>query len=297
MAMIEERGTATKAWSGIRATILILAAISCFYPLWYTLCNSLSNKSAVEAGLVTIVPIDFTLSSYKAIMKDADFYTAFFRSVFRVLIATPLTLLICVLIAFPLSKTSREFRFRNPIMYLMIFCMFFSGGTIPWYLCMIRYGFQDSLMGLVLCGGLPIYNCILIMNAFRSVPRELDEAARIDGATPLSSLVRVILPCTIPTLATIALFVAVGHWNDYFQGMILSKFPSSYPLMTYINTFNVNIDMNVKMSTEEMIAVSKLSNKALNAAKVFIALIPMLSVYPWIQRYFIKGIMIGAVKG
>lgn len=297
MAMVEENSRGSRIRNVVRIIILFIAALSCFYPLWYTFCNSLSTKSAVEAGYVTFYPIGFTLENYKAITKDVDFYTAFLRSVLRVLIGTPFTLAVCVLIAFPLSKTSKEFRLRNVIMYLLVFCMLFSGGTVPWYLFMIKYKFQDSMVGLVLCGGLPIYYCILIMNSFRSIPKELDEAARIDGASPFGSLLKIILPCTLPTLATIALFVAINYWNDYFQGMILSKYPKSYPLMTYINTFNANIDMNIQMTTEEMISRAKMSNKALNAAKVFIAIVPMLCVYPWIQKYFIKGIMIGAVKG
>ena len=295
--MVEENSRTSKLRNSIRVIILFIAALSCFYPLWYTLCNSLSTKSAVEAGYVSFYPIGFTMENYFAITKDMDFYAAFLRSVLRVVIGTPLSLAVCVLIAFPMSKSTKEFKPRNIIMYLLVFCMLFSGGTVPWYLFMIKYGFQDSLFGLILCGGLPIYYCILIMNSFRSIPKELDEAARIDGATPLGSLVKIILPCTLPTLATIALFIAINYWNDYFQGMILSKTPRFYPLMTYINTFNANIDMNVQLTTEEMISRAKMSNKALNSAKVFIAILPMLCVYPWIQRYFIKGIMIGAVKG
>lgn len=295
--MVEERSRLGEIWKVIRAAILIVAAVSCFYPLWYTLCTSLSEKNAVEAGYVTFYPIGLTLESYKAITQDTAFYTSFLRSVLRVLLGTPFTMIVCVMMAYPLSKTKAEFSMRNVIMYALIFCMLFNGGTIPWYLFMIRYGLQDSLFGLIVCGGLPIYYCILIMNAFRSIPKELDEAAMIDGAAPMTILLRIILPCTLPTIATIALFVAVNYWNDYFQGMILSKHPESYPLMTYINTFNANIDMNVQLTTEEMIAKAKMSNKALDSAKVFIALVPMLMVYPWIQRYFIKGIMIGAVKG
>lgn len=295
--MVEEHSKASEIWRIVRTAILIIAAISCFYPLWYTLCTSLSEKSAVEAGYVTFYPIGFTLENYRSITKDSAFYTAFFRSVLRVLLGTPFTMIICVMIAYPLSKPKSEFRMRNFIMYLLIFCMLFNGGTIPWYLFMIKYGLQDSLFGLIVCGGLPIYYCILIMNAFRSIPKELDEAAMIDGASPMTVLIRIILPCTLPTIATISLFVAVNYWNDYFQGMILSKLPKSYPLMTYINTFNANIDTNVQMTTEELIAKAKMSNKALDSAKVFIALVPMLVVYPWIQKYFIKGIMVGAVKG
>lgn len=284
-----------KVFSYCNLLVLGIAALSCFFPLWYTFCMSISSKQAVDAGWVTIWPIDLNLKNYAAIMGDRTFYSAFFRSVLRVAIGTPFTVLVSVLIAYPLSKNKRTFRLRGPIMWVLVFCMLFGGGLVPWYIFMVGYGMTNSLIGLILCGGLPIYYCILMMNSFRALPATLEEAAIVDGANPWRILFSVVAPCSLPTIATITLFVAVNYWNDYFQGMVLSKKDIYYPLMTYIRSFTVTVNMSGG-DTEQLIRATQMSNKALNAAKVFVALLPMLVVYPFVQRFFIRGIMIGSVK-
>ena len=294
--MIERKTMLGRTAKFANHLILLLVTISCFFPLWYTLVMSLSSKEAVDAGWAVLWPVGFNVKNYEVILEDRVFLGAFIRSVLRVAIGTPLTLLVSVMIAYPLSKSRQVFFARNWIMWLLVFCMLFGGGLVPWYMFMVEYKLIDSLMGLILCGGLPIYYCILIMNTFRSIPRDLEEAALIDGAGPWRTLFSIYLPCAVPTLATISLFVGVNYWNDYFQGMVLSKTSDHYPLMTYIRSFNVSLNMNGNMDTDQLIRATQMSNRSLDAAKVFIALIPMLVVYPWIQKYFISGIMLGAVK-
>jgi multiple sugar transport system permease protein/putative aldouronate transport system permease protein len=173
--------------------------------------------------------------------------------------------------------------------------MLFSGGLVPWFITIQRYRLMDKISGLVLAGGLPVFNTVLVMNYFRSIPKDLEEAAIVDGARPWVILWRIVVPCSVPVLATIALFTGVGHWNDFFNGLVLSSGPQHYPLMTYIRQLIVNIPMN-DLTPELLEALQRLSNKSLDAAKVFVALIPMLCVYPFLQRYFITGIMLGSVK-
>ena len=294
--MVEQKTFQGMAARGLNHVLLALVSMTCFFPLWYTLIMSVSSKAAVDAGLAIVWPVGFNLLNYSTIMEDNVFLKAFMRSVVRVVLGTPFTLLVSVMIAYPLSKSNREFHLRNGIMWLLVFCMLFGGGMVPWYMFMVKYGMINNMPGLILCGGLPIYYCILIMNNFRSIPKDLEEAAFIDGAGPWCILFKIYLPCSIPTLATICLFVAVNYWNDYFQGMVLSKTSDYYPLMTYIRSFNVSINLSGNVDTETLIRATQMSNKSLDAAKVFIALIPMLVVYPWIQKYFISGIMLGAVK-
>lgn len=276
--------------------VLFIVTISCFFPLWYTFVMSISSKESVDAGWAVLWPVGFNLKNYAMIIDDKIFLKAFTRSVLRVGIGTPFTLLVSVMIAYPLSKNKQTFFARNWIMWLLVFCMLFGSGLVPWYMFMVLYNMIDSLIGLILCGGLPIYYCALIMNSFRSIPKDLEEAAVIDGAGPWRTLFSVYLPCSIPTLATISLFVAVNYWNDYFQGMVLSRTADFYPLMTYIRSFNVSLNLTGNMDTEQLIRITQMSNKSLDAAKVFISLTPMLVVYPFIQKYFISGIMLGAVK-
>lgn len=294
--MVEKKSVLGTTLKAINCLMLAVLSISCFFPLWYTLVMSLSSKQAVDAGQAILWPVGINFRNYSLIVEDPLFLSAFMRSVLRVLIGTPFSLIVSVLIAFPLSKNSREFKMRNPIMWFLVFCMLFGGGVVPWYWFMMQYGMIDSLIGLIVCGGLPIYYCILIMNQFRSIPQDLSEAALIDGAGPWRTLFSIYLPCSLPTIATISLFVAVNYWNDYFQGMVLSKSSEYYPLMTYIRSFNVSLNMTGNMDTEQLIRATQTSNRALDSAKVFIALVPMLVIYPWLQRYFISGIMLGAVK-
>lgn len=160
---------------------------------------------------------------------------------------------------------------------------------------MVNYGMIDSMIGLILCGGVPVFNLILLINFYRGLPRELMEAAQIDGAGVWTILFRVVIPCSVPILATLVLFTSVGYWNEYFQGLVLSSNESHYPLQTYIKQMVVNIQ-TTNLSMDQIEKMDQLSNKSLNAAKVFIAMIPMLLVYPFLQKYFISGIMLGAVK-
>ena len=196
---------------------------------------------------------------------------------------------------YPLSKPSSEYRPKNVIMWIVVFCMLFNGGTIPWYITIVNYGMIDSMIGLILCGGVPVFNLILLINFYRGLPRELMEAAQIDGAGVWTILFRVVIPCSVPILATLVLFTSVGYWNEYFQGLVLSSNESHYPLQTYIKQMVVNIQ-TTNLSMDQIEKMDQLSNKSLNAAKVFIAMIPMLLVYPFLQKYFISGIMLGAVK-
>ena len=182
-------------------------------------------------------------------------------------------------------------------MWFVIFCMLFNGGTVPWYITMKNYGMINSIWGLVFGGSLPVFNLILLINFFKSIPGELEEAAIVDGANPWQILFKVVVPCAKPVLATVVLFVAVYHWNDYFQGLVLATGERYYPLQTYIKQFVVSTSQMASMTAEELMAVSRLNNKSLDAAKIFISMIPMLAVYHFLQKYFVNGIMLGSVKG
>ena len=295
--MIENAKLGRKAFIVFNYIMLSFAALICLYPLWYTLCLSLSEKAATSAGMVTFYPIGLNWVSYQEIMKDSTFFTAFRISLERVLIGIPVNLIVITMMAYPLSRTSHEFRSRNVLMWIVVFCMLFHCGTIPWYIFMKNYGMIDNIWGLILSGGYPVYYTILMMNFFRNFSKEVEEAAIVDGAGKWRLLFQIVIPCSVPVIATITLFVGVGYWNEYFQGLVLSTTDSHYPLQTYIRQIVVSIPMGTQISQEEMIRLSRLSNKSLDAAKVFITIIPMLVVYPFIQRYFVTGIMIGAVKG
>jgi multiple sugar transport system permease protein/putative aldouronate transport system permease protein len=276
--------------------LLALLVLVCLYPLWYTLCISISNKSAANSGLVTIFPIGFSLSSYIEIMGDRLFFNSFWISIQRTVLGTAISLMVSVLMAYPLSKHRREFRTRGIFMWILVFCMIFNGGLIPWFLTVQSYGLINTIWALVLGGSLPVFNVILIMNFFRNVPKDLEEAATIDGANPWTILFWIYIPVSVPVLATIALFVSVYHWNEFFNGLVLMNTADKYPLQTYIQQMVVNLQPGTTLTPDQYKKIAELSNVSLNGAKVFIAMIPMLAVYPFIQKYFVTGIMVGSIK-
>lgn len=280
----------------INIIVLGLLLFSCIYPLWYTFCVSISEKSAANAGLVTIYPIGFSLSSYKEIISDNLFFNAFWISIQRTVLGTAFSLLMTVLMAYPLARPKKDFKMRNFFMWVLVFCMLFSGGLIPWYLTIQNYHLLNTIWALVLGGGVPVFNVILVMNFFRNLPKEMNEAAVVDGAGPWAILFRVYIPCSIPVLAAVALFTGVYHWNEFFNGLVLMSTSDKYPLQTYIQQLVVNIPVGANLTPEQYKKLSELSNRTLNSAKVFIAMVPMLIVYPFLQKYFVSGIMLGAVK-
>ena len=275
--------------------VLIILALSTILPLWYTLCVSLSDKSAAAAGLVTLWPVGFNLTSYQSIVGDAQFFNSFWISIKRVVLGTGAELIATLLMAYPLSKSVRQFPARNGIMWFLIFAWLFSGGLIPWYQTMKSIGMINNIWGLVLGNSLPIFNVILAVNFFRNLPKEIEEAALIDGAGPWQIFLQIYLPLSKPMIATIALFSMVYHWNEFFNGLVLSTRQAFYPLQTYIQQQIVVIN-TATLTQDQIQMLNEISNQTLNAAKIFIAMIPILLIYPFLQKYFIQGITLGSVK-
>jgi len=292
---IKDNSMGSKIFDAVNVIVLVMIGLLCLLPLWYVLCISLSSKDAVNAGLVSFWPVGFNINSYQKIIGEGAFFRAFWNSVCRVVLGTLVSLGCILMAAYPLSRTKTQFPKRNLFMWLLIFCMLFNGGTVPWYLTMRNYKLIDNIWGLVLAGGLPVYNVILAMNFFKNLPSELEEAALVDGAGPWRIWASIYVPLAKPSIATITLFTIVGYWNEFFQGLVLSTKETSYPLQTYIQQMVVTLDYST-MNVEQIAAASKLNNQSLDAAKIFIAMIPVLVVYPFLQKYFVTGLTLGGVK-
>lgn len=274
--------------------IVILMTLCCLLPLLNTLAISFSNNSAVNANQVGILPVGFTLSSYKKLLEDNQFWRSAWISVLRVVLGTGLNMLMMILLAYPLSRSKNRFASRDIYMKLIIFAMLFNGGLIPGYIIVSKLHLLNTIWALVLPGAVPVFNVILLMNFMKGLPEALEEAAVIDGASEWTILTRVVLPISKPGLATMALFCIVNHWNDYFQGLIYMRTPSKYPLQTYIQ--QLTIDVSQITDTQQLIYFMTISTRTLNAAKIVVATVPLLVIYPFVQRYFVTGIVIGAVK-
>lgn len=279
-------------------SIVILLGLVCLLPLWNIVAISFSSSEAVVANSVGLKPVNFTIKAYQMIMEDAQFWRSFSISVVRVVIALVINLILIVLMAYPLSKTKKHFKARNIYMNILIFAMLFNGGLIPTYLVIKNLNMINTIWSLVLPGAVPIFSVILIMNFFIGVPKSLEEAAIIDGASPLQVLLRVYIPISLPALATVALFSIVGSWNDFFAGLIYMTKVTNYPLMTYIQSLTIDIADMIKSgaSTDSLQNIAEVSNRNLNAAKIVVSTIPLLLIYPLLQKYFITGIVVGSVK-
>ena len=294
--MIENKSLGSKFFDILNVVILIAITLICIVPVWYVLCVSLSSREAVNAGKVAFWPVGFNLLSYQKILGEGGFLGSFLISIKRVVLGTAISMVCILMAAFPLSRTKKQFPHKEIFMWILVFCMLFNGGTVPWYITMKSYHLTDSIWGLVLGTGLQVFNVILAVNFFKNLPPELEEACFIDGGGPWRNLISIYIPLAKPMVATIALFTMVMYWNEFFQGMVLSTKQSSYPLQTYIQQMAVTLDYST-MSVEQIAQTMKLNNLSLDAAKIFIAMIPVLIVYPFLQRYFVDGITLGSVKG
>lgn len=292
------KNTSSRVRNIIIYGIVLLLGLACFLPLWNIVCISFSSSAAVSANKVGFLPVEFTAIAYKKIIEDTQFWRSFGLSVMRVVIAWALNTSLVLLMAYPLTKKKSEFRARNIYMSLLIFAMLFSGGMIPSYMLVKELGLLNTIWALILPGALPIFNVIMVMNFFNGIPKSLEEAAIIDGAGPMTVLTRVMIPCAKPCIATISLFSIVGSWNDFFSGLIYIQKPEKYPIMTYIQSLNVDIQEMLKSgaTSSTLTTISELSNKNLNAAKIVVAVIPLLLIYPFLQKFLITGIVMGSVK-
>lgn len=296
--MVQKKGIVSNMGKGAIYLIVFLLGVICLLPLLNIVAVSFSGSAAVAANRVGIFPVDFTVAAYEKILGDHQFWRSFGISVARVVLALLLNLILIMLMAYPLSKSKREFKGRNIYMDLLIFAMLFNGGMIPTYIVIKNLGLLNTIWALILPGAVPVFSVIMVMNFFMGVPKALEEAAVIDGATPLQVLTKVYLPCSKPVIATIALFSIVGSWNDFFSGLLYMTKVNNYPLQTYIQSLNVKLEdmLNAGGSISSLVNIMDVSAQNLNAAKIVVSVIPLLLIYPLLQKYLITGIVVGSVK-
>lgn len=281
----------------INNIFLVILAILCVLPFWHVLSVSLSSSSAAAAGEVYLWPVGFTTKPYEFVLQKAEFIVAFGISVKRVILGSAINMLLTVLTAYPLSKEVSRFRARTVYAWIFAFTMFFGGGLIPTYMVVNKTGLIDSIWSLIIPGAVQVWNVILLLNFFRSVPKELEEAVSIDGASQWQTLWKIYIPISMPALATILLFTAVGHWNSWFDGLIYMNKTLNYPLQSYLQTLVVKMDTTKFLRAEDIERIKNISERTVKSAQIFLGALPILIVYPLLQRYFVKGIVIGSVKG
>ncbi|WP_339187230.1 carbohydrate ABC transporter permease [Paenibacillus sp. FSL R5-0490] len=283
--------TGYRVFSYFNYAFMILAGLACFLPLLHLLGQSLSSKAAISGNMVSFWPVGFNVDAYVKTFNNSNFNGAMLTSITRTVLGTTISMFILTCAGYALSK---EFRGRNVLMWFFIFTMLFSGGLIPSYILITALGLKDTIWALVLPGAFGAYNLILLVNFFKTIPKALEEAAFIDGASFFVILSKIYLPLSLPGIATVSLFIMVGHWNSWFDGILYMSDASKYPLASFLQTVVVQSNMqNMAMSQSEVAAMSEQSIKA---AQIFVSTLPIILVYPFLQRYFVKGIVLGAVK-
>jgi len=280
-----------RIFSFFNILFLSLVAISCVLPLLNLLAVSLSGKAAANGGLVAFWPVDFTTVAYRKTFQNSNFVSSIGISVARTVIGTVFSMFVVTTAGYALSK---EFKGRTIIMWLFVFTMLFSGGLIPSYILNSSLGLRNNFWVYIIPGAFSCYNMILIMNFFRTLPKSLEEAALIDGASFFTVFRKIYLPLSLPGLATVALFIMVGHWNDWFTGILYMSDTKMYPLASFLQV--IVVGGNTQDLALDPTSASMMSERTLKAAQVFIGALPILMVYPFLQKYFVKGIVVGAVK-
>jgi len=273
-----------------------IVSLSCILPFVYVLALSLSSNTFVVSGQVGFWPKGFTIKSYEHLMQKIAFWNAFRTSVLRVVIGTILSMFFTITLAYPLSKEKDQFRMRTIYVWIIFFTMLFNGGVIPAYMLINALGLMDTIWALTLSCAVQVFNIVLMLNFYKQIPKEMEEAAYIDGANHFTILFRIYVPLSMASIATLTLFTIVMHWNSWFDGMLYMNRVENYPLQTYLRTIIISLDMTA-ISTEDIERLKSLNNKSLRAAQIILATIPILCVYPFLQRYFVTGIVLGSVKG
>lgn len=280
--------------SVILYAILILLVFVCLYPFLNVLAYSLSGYNSVLSGKVTFYPIDFNLDAYKEILGKKQIWFSMRTTVLVTLMGTALSLALTILAAYALSR--KKLPGKKIFSGLILFTMYFSGGMIPTFMVVKGLNLYDTLGALFIPQAINVFNFIVMRTFFRELPESLEEAALIDGASEVQVLFRIILPLSLAIIATMGLFYAVGYWNSYFDALLYIQNPDKYTLQLRLRSLLFGEELNNAGGGLEG-GGTRVMTQSLKMATVAVSTIPILIVYPWLQKYFVKGVMLGSVKG
>ncbi len=292
--MVEYKSLSRRLFLIFNYSLMIAVGLICVLPFVHVWAISLSGSGAVSAGAVKLWPVEATFDAYKHVLNKPEFGRAFAVSLQRLVLGTAIAMLMTVLVPYPLSKEPRAFRQRPLYLWYFIVPMLIGGGLVPVYMTIRSYGLLDTMWALVLPTAVPVYHVVLLLHFFRGLPKELEESSVMDGAGHWTILLRIYLPLSLPALATITLFTMVGHWNAWFDGLIYMNRNENYPLQSYLQTIVVRPDVTQTVDVRQL---ADITERTVKTAQIFLGTLPILIVYPFLQRFFIKGIVLGSVKG
>ena len=276
-----------------------LLSLSCLLPLINLFAISFSARSMVDANAVSFWPKGFNTAAYEYILSNKQYFQSFGITIGRVVLGWAINLALTVLVAYPLSKDDpRMFRCRKYYTWFFLVTMVFNGGLIPTYLVVSKMQMINSFWALILPEAVPMFCVLITMNFFRGLPKAIEEAALVDGAGWFVTMFKIYLPLSKPSLATVSLFVIVNHWNAWFVGRIYMNLPEKYPLMTYLQSVVLKFDVT-KITSEQLMmnpSLMEVTGRGIKGALILLCTVPILMIYPFLQKYFVSGVVMGSVK-
>lgn len=284
-----------KIFNILNYTVLLVIGIAMLYPFINVLAVSLSSYASYLKNPFMIFPSEWSFDGFRHVFKNGLVVSSYINTIFITFTATVLALIFTIIMAYPLSK--KNLRGKKVFMYILVFTMMFNGGLIPNFFLIKNLGWLDTFLALIVPGVLGAYNVILMKSFFENLPDSLEEAAKIDGASELVVLTRIVLPLSTPILATIALFVAVGHWNSFFSALIYISSPEKWTLQLVLREILMSANSQLLSSGGDSANMSTVPPETLRYAALVASIIPILCVYPFLQKYFVTGITLGSVKG
>lgn len=298
--MVNTATTGEKIFYFLNNILLMVLAFVCVYPMLQILATSFSSSRAIVSGEVFLWPVDFNYDAYRALVRDGQIFRAFWNTVVVTGVGVTMNMIATIMAAYPLSKS--RLRGRNVFIWFVLFTMLFNGGIIPTYIVVRTLGLIDSYWSIWFLGLVSTFNLFVMKTFFQGLPQSLEDSAMIDGANDIVILMRIVLPLSVPVIATLILFYAVGHWNSYMNVLIYIPSPGRQTLMVVlrrmINTVQEQMLIGQSDGTEGLGFLQQaLTPEAIRAAAIVVATIPIMTIYPFLQRYFVKGALIGSVKG
>ena len=290
--MVKSKNTKTTDW--IIAAVCMVIILVCILPMINILARSLSSSMAIVNRRVAFLPVEFTLEAYQNVFSDAAFSRSVLWTVFLTIVCTIVSMVMTVLCAYPLTYDS--LKGRKVINIIIILTMYFSAGTIPNYILMKDLNLLENPLVLIIPSCLSVFNMIILRSFFYGIPESLRESAELDGANPFTVLVRIYLPLSTSVLATLSLFYAVGRWNGFSDALMYMTDARYAPIQLKLFQI-INNRAAIEVAQQEGLAMTMAASEGIKAAAIIIATLPIVCAYPWLQRYFITGVTIGAVKG
>ena len=279
----------------VNAIVMMLLVFITLYPFYYVMIGSISGDNVAAQDIYFLYPKGPSLGAYAMVFSTPSILRAYGNTLFITVIGTFLSLLLTMFTAYPLSKA--RFRGRRLFTLIFYFTMLFSGGLVPTYLVIRDLNMIDKLWALILPKLISVYNMLLLINFFKSIPEGLEESATIDGANDLTILMRIVLPLSLPIFATLTLFYAVGYWNSWFDAVMYINRSKNFPLQLVLREIIQSVDLSYVAGGGADYSMSDTTIQSVRLATLVVAILPIMSVYPILQKYFVKGVLIGAIKG